>query len=89
VSEHVGNARRAGEIPWEAIYDSSTERVGSPAWRDEREWLAYARRSAEQFRLDRQAGQPQRLLVWCEARGLAPMLASVADDYGVDVLSGA
>jgi hypothetical protein len=88
VSEHVSNARRAGVIPWEAISDSSAERFASRWWRDERDWLEDARSWAEQFRLNRQEGQEQRLLVWCEAKGMAPMLASVADEYGVEVLSG-
>jgi hypothetical protein len=88
VSEHVSNARRAGEIPWEAIADASADRIGPLSWTDAEEWLHEVRSAAEGFRLDRQAGQPQRLLVWCEAKGMAPMLASAADEYGVDVLSG-
>jgi hypothetical protein len=26
--------------------------------------------------------------VWCEAKGMAPMLSGAADEYGIDVLSG-
>jgi hypothetical protein len=88
ISEHVGNARRAGIIPWDAIHDSSMERIESPSWRDDRDWLDAARRAADAFRTDRQEGQPQRLLVWCEAKGMAAMLASVADEFGITVLSG-
>jgi hypothetical protein len=85
VSEHVSNARRAGVIPWEAISDSSAERLGPRSWSDDREWLEEAHSWAEDFRLDRQDEQPQRLLVWCEAKGMAPMLSSVVDEYGIDV----
>jgi len=88
VSEHVSNARRAGVIEWEAIADSTAERLGSRSWSDERDWLDDARSWAEGFRLDRQDGQQQRLLVWCEAKGMAPMLSGAADEYGIDVLSG-
>jgi hypothetical protein len=88
VSEHVSNARRAGVIEWEAIADSTAERLGSRSWSDERDWLDDARSWAEDFRLDRQDGQQQRLLVWCEAKGMAPMLSGAADEYGIDVLSG-
>ncbi len=88
VSEHVSNARRAGLIPWAAISDSSLEQIVPRWWRDEADWWDDARSRAEQFRLDRQAGQPQRLLVWCEAKGMVPMLAAVADEYGIAVLSG-
>jgi hypothetical protein len=88
VGEHVANARRAGVIPWEAIFDSSMTRIESRWWDDEHDWLADARSWAEDFRLDRQQGQAQRLLVWCEAKGMAPMLATVTDRYGIEVLSG-
>jgi hypothetical protein len=88
VSEHVGNARRAGVIPWDAISDSSAERLGTRSWSNWREWLDDARAWAEDFRLDRQAEQPQRLLVWCESKGMAPMLAVAVAEYGIDVISG-
>jgi hypothetical protein len=88
VSEHIGNARRAGVIPWEAISDTTAVRLGSPSWPSAEAWLAEKRREAEEFRLVRQAGQPQRLLVWCEAAGMTPLLSAVADEYGVDVDSG-
>jgi hypothetical protein len=88
VSEHVGNARRAGVISWDAISDTSADRLGSRSWSGWRDWLDDARAWAEDFRLDRQTGQPQRLLVWCEAKGMAPMLSSAADEYGIEVISG-
>jgi hypothetical protein len=42
---------------------------------------------ARAFRLDRQQGQPRRLVLWAEATGMAPQLARVADPYGIDVCS--
>jgi len=45
------------------------------------------RGAAESFRLDWQAGQLVRLWLLCKAAGMAPMLASVAQDYSVPVLS--
>lgn len=45
------------------------------------------RADARRFRLDRQARQPLRLWVLCEAGGMAPMLARVANPYGVAALT--
>jgi hypothetical protein len=87
VSEHVSNARRAGLIPWEAVFDSSEERARAGGWDSAQSWLDAVRRQAGELRLNRQAGQPQHILVWCEARGMVPMLSGVANKYGVDVLS--
>ena len=42
---------------------------------------------AEEFRLDRQAGQERRLVVWCEAAGMVPQLALVADPFGIPTYS--
>ena len=43
---------------------------------------------AEEFTLDRSVGQPTRLVVICEAAGMAPQLARVADPFGMTVMSG-
>jgi hypothetical protein len=95
VSEHVGNARRAGlpkehplHIPWDAISDANLLRAGTTHWRSEWEWLSAIRRTARTARLiDLQKGQKPHLLVWCEARGMVDRLSTVADEYGVDVIS--
>ena len=42
---------------------------------------------AEELRLDRQKGQARRLVVWCEASGMVPQLARIADPYGIEVCS--
>ena len=42
---------------------------------------------AEEFTLDHSAGQRTRLVVICEAAGMAPQLARVADPFGVTVMS--
>ena len=43
--------------------------------------------TAGAFRLDRQIGQPVRILLLTEAGGMVPQLASVAEPFGVPVLS--
>ena len=85
--EHLVRARRARVIPFEQIRDDgvttiSMEWFGSPEdfWDD-------AGRRAREYRRDRQAGQPERLELWCEGAGMAPQLARVADEFSVPVYS--
>lgn len=89
VSEHLGNARRAGVIPWEAISDPSAI-VSKPrnVWANADEFVEKVRAQAKTIRLDRQAGQRVRLAIWCEARGVLHVVQSVAHEYGVPVYSG-
>jgi hypothetical protein len=49
--------------------------VAQPAGRN----LRY---QAKTFRLDPQEGQKTRLVVMCEAAGMAPQLADAVDEYG-------
>jgi hypothetical protein len=46
------------------------------------------RRMVGDFRLDRQHGQARRLIVMCEAVGMAGQLYRVTESYGIAVLSG-
>src|SRR6516225_12093617 len=57
-------------------------------WSSADEFLDAMRRTAAQARLDRTIGQAIRLVVICEAAGMAPQLARTANPFGVTVLSG-
>jgi hypothetical protein len=46
-----------------------------------------ARAWAKHLKLDRQKGQPRRLVVWCEAKGMIPMLERLVHAFGIPVLS--
>jgi hypothetical protein len=85
--EALNRARRAGLIGFEAIRDDGATALEPEAYSSVEGFLATVRRAAEGFRLDRQAGQPVRLWLMCEASGMTPMLARVAHLYGVPVLS--
>lgn len=85
--ETMGRARRAGFIPFNAIRDDGGSRFDASGWDSPAHWLASLQGNARRFRLDRQSGQPVRLWLLCEAAGMAPMLAGVAGEYGVPVLS--
>lgn len=85
--ETLNRARRAGLISFRHLRDDGVERYASPSWTDAESFLAEMREAADDFRLDRQAGQAKRLWLLCEAAGMAPMLSRVADEHGVPVLS--
>lgn len=85
--EMMNRARRAGFIPFHAIRDDGGSRLGGAGWGSAAQYLRYLKSDAETFQLDRQAGQPVRLWLMCEAAGMAPMLARAVQDYHIPVLS--
>lgn len=85
--ETIGRARRAGLIPFSAIRDDGAARYETASWADASHFLSVVSGDAQHFRLDRQSGQAVRLWVLCEASGMAPMLARVANPLGVPVLT--
>ena len=87
--ETLNRARRAGLIRFAEIRDDGPARYEPASWADAASFLADVQADAQRFRLDRQGGQPVRLWVLCEAGGMAPMLARVANPFGVPVLGGA
>jgi hypothetical protein len=88
LGEHLVRARRARMIDFDAIRDDGVVSFSS-RWHDGPEdfWDDTAHRIRE-YRRDRQAGQRARVELWCEAAGMAPQLARVADRYSVPVFSG-
>jgi hypothetical protein len=80
-------ARRSRRIPMEAIRDDGFTSLYPQCWRDIDDFMADMREQAEGFRLDRQQGQPRRLVVTCEASGMAPQLYQHTERYGIPVLS--
>lgn len=85
--EIMNRARRAGMIDFAHIRDDGTSLYEWDTWASPAEWMAQKREEAKGYRLDRQTGQPVRLFVICEAMGVAPMLAGIANRYGVSVRS--
>ena len=80
-------ARRAELIPMEAIRDDTVTSLDAGGWASGEAWLDTIRAEAASITLDRSAGQKARLVVWCEAAGMAPQLARVAHDFGVRVVA--
>jgi hypothetical protein len=87
LGECLNRARRARRIPFSAIRDDGVV-VTQFEWFDGPEgfWDDAARR-ARTYRRDRQASQSQRIELWCEAAGMMPQLARIADEFSVPVRS--
>jgi len=88
LGEMLNRARRARQLPMEAIRDDTGVSHYPRYWYDAEDFWDDVRRDAERFRLDRQQGQPCRLVVMCEAAGMAAQLFRVTEPYGIEVLSG-
>ncbi len=85
--EKLNRARRSGLICFSAIRDDGTSLYKPRSWSGIREVMSSVAAIADSYTLDRQRGQPVRLWVMCEAQGMAPMLARVAETYGISVMS--
>jgi hypothetical protein len=87
LGEHLNRARRAGLIPFDAIRDDGVTVREPVAWSGPRELAEAFLEHARGFRLDRQEGQPQRLMFIVEAGGMIPQIERIADPFGIRVQS--
>ena len=88
VSRALTMARRAGLLAEDAIADT-TNRMVAAEYTDVDGFVDAMRDDAEHYRRVRQAGQPVRIVVWCEHRGMRDILWPVCAEYGVPlILSG-
>jgi hypothetical protein len=83
LGEHLNRARRAGLIPFSSIRDDGTTLAEPLAWMDADELVRTFLKHAEGFRLDRQEGQPSRLIFLVEAAGMVPQVERIAQPFGV------
>lgn len=86
--EHLNRARRARLIPMDVIRDDGGVIAEPDHWQSSEQFWAAVRAMAENFTLDRSAGQCTRLVAICEAAGMVPRLERVASPFGVTVMSG-
>jgi hypothetical protein len=86
--EHLNRARRARTISMDAIRDDGGTVLAPTTWRDAAEFLDTVRATASKLMLDRTTGQKTRLIVLCEAAGMAPQLERVTQEFTIPVLSG-
>jgi hypothetical protein len=87
LGEHLNRARRARLIEMDAIRDDGGTIIRPNTWESAEEFIEVMRYQASEFRLDRTEEQKKRLVTICEAAGMAPQLALVADPYGITVMS--
>ncbi len=87
LSGHLVNARRARVIPFGALRDDGIVTYSSRWHEGVEDFWDDAIDRAHEYRRDRQAGQRQYVELWCEAAGMAPQLARVADEFSVPVFS--
>lgn len=85
--ELMNMARRAGLVPMQSIRDDGFTEVAPRCWEGTEQLVETVKATVRRFRLDRQDGQPRRLCLWCEASGMVPQLARVADTFGISVCS--
>ncbi|CAM5503400.1 MULTISPECIES: hypothetical protein [Streptomyces] len=81
-------ARRSGRIPWNAIRDDTETAAEPVAFTSVVDFQQAQLEAARAYRLDRQAGQPARIELFCETAGMVPQLAAVAEPFGVPCYSG-
>jgi hypothetical protein len=87
LGEHLNRARRAGFISFDAIRDDGVTLAEPLAWRDATALVRAFIASAKDFRLDRQRGQPIRLIFAVEAAGMIPQVQRIANPFGIAVHS--
>jgi hypothetical protein len=84
---HMVNARRARRIPFDWIRDDGVSVISEDHYDDEEHFHATVNYMARNYRRDKLARQPVHIEVWCEAAGMLPQLAKVANKYSIDVYS--
>jgi hypothetical protein len=83
----LNRARRAKLISMDDIRDDGGTILKPYTYGGAEDFLATTRLHAQDLQLDRTLGQPERLVVMCEAEGMAPQLEQVASKYGIAVLA--
>lgn len=87
LAEYLNRARRAELIPFEHIRDDGIIAHRPPGWASVDDLIQTFQHAAANFTLDRQQGQPRRLIIMCEAGGMVPQLERVAHPYSIEVMS--
>ncbi|GGX46265.1 hypothetical protein [Streptomyces noursei] len=87
--EYVGMARRSGRIPWDAIRDDTQIAVEAPpSFAGPGDFFTAVDAAVDDYRVDRQTGQPVRLELWCETAGMVPQLVRIGEGFGIACFSG-
>jgi hypothetical protein len=85
--DYLVRARRARMIEFGALRDDGVSLLQATAYNGVWDFHDETAERARAYRRDRQASQPVRLELWCEASGMIPQLGRVAGAYSVPVFS--
>ena len=89
IGDLLSRGRRSERWPWEAIRDEGAVRSGVGFGYDgPADFWKSVRRSADFYGRDLRASQPRRVLVWCEAAGMTPLIEDACAGLPVLVCSG-
>jgi hypothetical protein len=87
LAEHLVRARRAQLISFDDIRDDGVVTVDQESYGCQEDFWDAVGRRIRGYRRDRQAGQPCYIELWCEAAGMLPQLAKIADNFSIPVYS--
>jgi hypothetical protein len=79
--------RRGRMLLFDAIRDDKFVYSQPYFYRNAGHFFNNTRGWARGIHLDRQKGQPRQRVIWCEAKGMIPMLEGLVHDYGIPVFS--
>jgi hypothetical protein len=85
--EICNRARRGGWIDFDDIRDDGPTIKRGYDFTDEGDLKDYIAGVHTGARMDLQSFQDRRVWLWCEAAGMVPQLARIAEEYGVSVIS--
>jgi hypothetical protein len=88
LAEMLNRARRACLVDFAAIRDDGIIKRVPFHWRNTGQLVEAYIEMAENFTLDRQAGQPRKVFFVIEAAGMVPLVEDIAAPYGIEVISG-
>lgn len=80
----INDARLAGQVDWEAIVDRTRNLQSLSHWENPAEIVETC---ARQFRLDKWAGQPNRVEVWIEKDALVGVIEGICKELDVSYFS--
>ena len=85
--EHLVRARRAELIPFDSLRDDGVVVIRDRWFASIADFWDHVGNQARDYTRDKQDGQRVYVELWCEAAGMMPQLARVADEYSVPVFS--
>lgn len=84
---HVGNARRAGWIPFSSIRDDGVLTYAMDHYEDADHFRRSLRSKAQLYRRNLMANQRNYIEIWCEEAGIVSQVTAVSHQYSIRTFS--